>query len=225
MTTGPLSLKCISRALVIRINTSETSIDPLITVLRSEITEHDAINLTKKNIYRFLTTPTELELITDFSLDPDVHSALDMFDNILEQYVLEFKRITPSLLPPSSFSSSSSNTLEGNQDRVFDSNLRNRLILVDDETGQVVGRFEDDTFHIKQDPSIHQATREDELVVIDLGIDWIHGNGRVISTDQETWITKSAGVVRYESHLHLHLCFQFTNSTLLLLYVYSDLPW
>ena len=227
--TGGLSLKCISRALsdplgghlnetiylILRINTSETPIDPFRTVLRSELiltpsstvtgtrtAQPDALKPIKKNIYRFLGTPhhpTELKLTIDSdSLDTDVQAALEMFDNILEQYVIDFKKITPS----SSSSSSSPQSLEQNQDQVLDSNLRNHLILINEQTGQVLVQFEDDTFHIQEDPSMRHVEGDDELVVIDLDLEWTHEDGdtsRVIPLDEETWVTKSASVVRYAS--------------------------
>ena len=206
--TGPLGLKCISRALVLRIDSSETLVDPCRTVLRSEIISTPTGSQpgakipptpTKKIVYRFLGTPydpTELELTIDFPLDPDVHSALEMFDNILAQYVVDFKRITAADPPSSSSLSSSSRILEQNQDQVFASDLRNQIILVNEETGQVLGRIEDDTFRIiQEDSSMPQAAHKDTL----------QGFMRLVPPHQETWITKSATLVRYASHSFFHL--------------------
>lgn len=191
--SGLLSLKSISRALVLQVDTSEIPIDPHRTILRSEIIS--TTPSTKKIIHRFLATPhhpIEFELVTESSLDPDVHSALDMFDNILEQYVVDFKRITPSplsVLPSSSSPSSSSQNKDGD------------YILVNEGTNQVRTQAKDDTFQSHQDPSVRQSACEDELVVIDLDVEWTREDGSLQKVtpplDQETWVTKSASVVRY----------------------------
>lgn len=203
-TSGLLSLKCISRALILQIDTSETPIEPFRTVLyfNCPTTQPDAIKPSTRRIYRFLTTPSdpiELELTIDFSPDPDAHPALEMFNNILEQYFIDFKKISPpsSLLP-------SSSSPHAFQDKIYDSNLRNHLFLVNEETGQLLAQFKDDTYYIQRNPSTHQVGCEDEPIVIVLDgkrkdEDTSQALKKVVPPGQQSWIIKSASAVGYAS--------------------------
>jgi hypothetical protein len=201
-TSGLLSLKCISRALILQIGTSETPMEPFRTVLyfNCPTTQPDA---STRRIYRFLTTPsdpTELELTIDFSPDPDAHPALEMFNNILEQYFIDFKRISP----PSSVLPSSSSPQTFKQDKIYDSNLRNHLFLVNEETGQLLAQFKDDTYHIQRNLSTHQVGCEDEPIVIVLDgkrkdEDISQALMKVVPPGQQSWIIKSASAVGYAS--------------------------
>jgi spartin len=122
---------------------------------------------------------------------------LDTFENILQQYVVEYHD-TSSSVPPTIAGQSTTVDVKGEN-----KNLRGHLVMINEETGQVVGEVED-RFRIKEDPMMHERGHENDPVIIEVeeqslrqsDANALEAFARIVPPDQRNWITSSANIVR-----------------------------
>ena len=208
--TSPLGLQCVTVPLpdassdfnmnvylVLRLNMSETPIDP------ARIVHRTMTPATR--VYTFNATSAEPdELVLTVSCPPGdkksshLHEDLETFESILEQYAIEFRCSAspgtqtqiPSIPPP---------TYVNDQ-----KNLHGHLVMINEDTGEIVGEVED-RFRIQEDPMMYQQGHENDPVVIEVpdegGLREEDANAlaafaRIVPPDEQDWITKSATVVR-----------------------------
>jgi spartin len=118
------------------------------------------------------------------SLDPVFAEDVQTFEGILAQYA-DFRRQpveSPSPDVPA----------------VQNSDLRGHLVLVNQDSGEVVGEVEQQ-FTIMEDPALKEAGRENDPVVIEIpekDEDAMQMFARVVPPEEQDWITKSATVIR-----------------------------
>jgi len=212
--TSPFGLQCVTVPLpgasrdwdrdvylVLKLNMSETPIDPARVVQRTVTSA--------MRVYTFHATSAEPdELVLTVPCPPGdnkssyLHEDLDTFESILEQYAIEFRSSaapgtqaqTPSIpnLPPPTY-------VNDQKD------LHGHLVMVDEDTGEVVGEVED-RFRIQEDPMMYRQGHRNDPVVIEVpdegGLREEDANAlaafaRIVPPDEQDWITRSATVVRY----------------------------
>jgi len=184
--------------LVLRINSTEMPIDPSRIVRR--------FDEPGRRVYSFAGTqidPSELVLTVALpSTEGELLDKIDAFDNIIEQYVTEFHG--PSSPPQSDTIAGQSTTVNyKNGDSKKD--LRGQLVMVNEDTGEVVGQVED-KFKIEEDPIMHQKGHENDPVIIEVSEDYttresdadaLKAFARIVPPEQRNWITSSANIARY----------------------------
>jgi len=183
--------------LLLRLNNSEIPVDPDRMVERTDVAG--------TRTYTFAETPSDPTHLTltlkgprPGSSDFDFVEKLDTFDNILEQYVVNFKRASAdSVARTSSAYTTGIGSVTSNKD------LRGHLIMINEDTGEVVGEVED-RFRIQEDPVMYEKGHENEPVIIEVAeeshiesdANALKAFARMVPPDQQNWITKSASVVR-----------------------------
>jgi len=212
--TSPLGLQCVTVPLpdassdwdrdvylVLRLNMSETPIDP------ARVVQRTVTSTTR--IYTFNATSAEPdELVLTIPCPPGdnkssyLHEDLDTFDSILEQYAIEFRSSaspgaqeqTPSIpdFPPPTY-------VNDQKD------LYGHLVMIDEDTGEVVGEVED-RFRIQEDPMMYRQGHKNDPVIIEVpdegglredDADALAAFARVVPPEEQDWITRSASVFRY----------------------------
>lgn len=221
--TGQLSLECITMSsndapptsgedrhvyLVFKVNAMEYPLDPERVVT---CTHQPGIRA-----FRLAGTPSdpaELQLsIQVAAADVEGNDKLDAFENILEQYVVEYRGPGGSSIKFPEPQTASPQTAglgaaKGNND------LRGHLVMVNEDTGEVLGAVED-RFRIKEDPAMHTAGagHQNDTVLIEVPDNILTGResdaaaleafATLIPPDQQNWISKSAGIVRQVIRLY-----------------------
>ncbi|KAF9453641.1 hypothetical protein P691DRAFT_694194, partial [Macrolepiota fuliginosa MF-IS2] len=214
--TGPLGLECVTIPipeasgvndrdvyLVLKLNMSETPIDPARTIQRSDTPV--------SRVYTFYGTPADpTELVLTIPTPPGgakstpLDEDLNTFEGILAQYAVDFRspftpaqpqpqsRAVPNEPPPSYAN-------DDNKD------LRGHLVMINEDTGEVIGEVED-RFRIQEDPVMYQRGHESDPVVIEVpdeaglresDASALEAFARIVPPDQRDWITKSATVVSH----------------------------
>lgn len=199
--------------LVLRLNTSETPIDPARTIQRSDTPA--------ARVYTFYSTPTDPnELVLTIpipagDLKSTLHEDLNTFEGILEQYATDFHSPTSSSPPqaqtravpnepPPSYTSDNTD-------------LRGHLVMINEETGEVVGQVED-RFRIREDPVMYERGHERDPVMIEVpdeaglresDADAMEAFARIVPPDQRDWITQSASIVRSVHFIKENICHRF----------------
>ncbi|KXN92004.1 hypothetical protein AN958_11064 [Leucoagaricus sp. SymC.cos] len=210
--TGPLGLQCVTVPipdaasvndrdvyLVLKLNMSETPIDPERVIQRADTPF--------SRIYTFYSTPNDsTELVLTVPCAPgDTKSTplledMETFESILEQYVVDFRSPTSARTqappvpdrPPPTYTSDTKD-------------LRGHLVMINEETGEVVGEVED-RFRIQEDPMMYERGHERDPVVIEVpdeaglregDANAMQAFARIIPPDQRDWITKSATIVSH----------------------------
>jgi len=207
---GTLNLACVTLAnpeatsnrdrdiyLVLRVNIAETPVDPNRIVQRTDTpvfrtytfsgTQFDSLDITLR-----VKVPSR-------GSDPELLDKLDTFDNILEQYIADFRRPTSAPEPdavalskvPSSF-----DITRGEKD------LRGHIVMINEDTGEVVGEVQD-KYKVHEDPSMYDKGRQNDPVVIEIpeptttesDANALEAFAHLVPPDQHNWITKSASIV------------------------------
>ncbi|KAF7323272.1 Senescence domain-containing protein [Mycena chlorophos] len=192
--TGTLALNCVTVGadvfLVLRLNQIGAEIP--ITPHRVVRTVYTEVGSRK---YAFLATETDPELVLSVALpsypDAQVLEEVEIFESIVAQYAElqgAFEQAQPAVLP-------------NVNDKADADELRGRLVLVDQDSGEVVGEF-DKKFAVQEDPELADKGR-DAAVVIELADDETHDANvfelfaRAIPPEQQDWITRSATLVSH----------------------------
>ncbi|KAF8968303.1 hypothetical protein BDZ97DRAFT_1755350 [Flammula alnicola] len=209
--TGVLNLECVTVPhpestkgedcdvyLVLRLNIFETPIDPARVVTRTDDR--------RTRTYTFANTPSDpgqltLSVKVPFPEGTDIELAekLETFDSILEQYVAEFhgpSANVPSIAPVAQGQTAGIGAVNGNKD------LRGHLIVINEDTGEVIGEVED-KFRIKEDPAMFEKGHENDPVVIEVSDAYtrvsdanaLEAFASIIPPDQQNWISKSASII------------------------------
>jgi spartin len=208
--SGTLGLECVTVPLpnasdsgdrevylVLKLNATEIPIDPARVIQRSDTPV--------ARVYTFNPTPSDpIELILSIATvsgDPKndhLSDDLDTFEGLLEQYALDFRApqtqtyASPKESPPPPKKASDI------------TDLRGQLVMINEETGEVVGQVED-RFRIREDPVMYERGHERDPVVIDVpdeaglresDVDAMEAFACIVPPDQQDWITKSATIVR-----------------------------
>jgi len=185
--------------LVLRLGQIEVPIDPARLIHRT--------NGQGWRKYTFHGTPVDpTEMDVTFPLPADEKSSslfmedLETFENILAQYADlrglpdDAGQVSGSVGDPSNVIGSG-----GHGD------LRGHLVVINDDTGEIVGQFDDSKFSIQEDPKLHQRGHEGDAVIIEVPDAVGEDKGqtpmemfvRTVPADQQDWITKSATLIRY----------------------------
>ncbi|KAF6765017.1 hypothetical protein DFP72DRAFT_954761 [Ephemerocybe angulata] len=195
--------------LVLRLNTTETPLDPDRVVQRSDSPGY-------RN-YIFRGTPNDpAELTLSFKLpangtNPTYFEDLDTFEGIIGQYHGEVRgattgQSTPSLSPsyPQEKAATKGSKITIGGTTQNDQDLRGHLVMVDEKTGEVVGQVED-RFRIQEDPTMHTRGHENDPVVIEVSeeaqsneesdANAMAAFARIVPPEEANWITNSASVV------------------------------
>lgn len=186
--------------LILRLNNSEIPIDPDRVVERTDIAG--------TRTYTFAQTPSDpTHLILTLkgprpgNSDVEFVERLDTFDNILEQYVVNFKGASTAnglnLRAPTPSYTTEVGSVTSNKD------FRGHLVMINEDTGEVVGEVED-RFRIREDPVMYEKGHENEPVIIEVAeesniesdANALEAFARMVPPDQQNWITKSASIVR-----------------------------
>ncbi|EAU88380.1 hypothetical protein CC1G_05146 [Coprinopsis cinerea okayama7 len=222
--TGTLSLECVTVPhpgassgverdvyLVLRLNTSETPLDPERIVQRI-----DGPTVRIYNFYGSATDPTEINLTFHLSHNnpPGYLEDLDTFESILAQYHADLRGSSYNgAAGGSEKGATSGGPLKATTKSLGtvpiggvtkDKDLRGHLVMVDESTGEVVGQVED-RFRIREDPIMHTRGHENDPVVIEVSeespadsdANALEAFARVVPPDQQNWITKGATVVSH----------------------------
>jgi spartin len=203
---GPLVLECVTLPqsdqtherdviLVLRVNALEAVVDP-----RRQITLSDDPGAPRVYTFHGLADdPTEIILTLPWlpNADSKMSAAaadVETFDTVLQQYA----HFTPNAahLEPAP-------QLPGTYEvEDADEDLRGRLVLVDENNGEVLGAVgEKDT--IRPDPTLQKTGHEQDAVIIDVGHDEeLEGRelfARAIPPGEHDAITRTASLLRYSS--------------------------
>jgi spartin len=216
--SGTLGLQCVTMKatqdvfLVLRIENQELPLEPYRAV------EYEHLDSGSRR-YTFRATeidPVEVKLDLEYPGPAFLHVLEDMdtFDSILGQYCnlhgapqksTDSKAGTVAGEPgfPGGF-----NLLPSDQKVKVDDadqDLKGRLVLVNQDNGEVVGEF-DREFKVKEDPALAVKGNENIPVVLEVPDDATPSSGRalevfarLVPADQQDWMTKSATLVRYDN--------------------------
>ncbi|KAL0566670.1 hypothetical protein V5O48_015337 [Marasmius crinis-equi] len=182
--TGTLRLERVSLTpsnvfLVLRLNEQEIPLNNVRTVTVSQ-------NSNGERVYVFHGTETDRLVVTlIFSESSHTEDSLKMFDRVLGRYLtLNRDANTPSSpsTPPRK-----------------DEDLRGRLLLRDEDTGEIVGEF-DQKVVVREDPVLSKEGHENDPVVIEIPRDAtsatpesaIEAFAISVPPDQHDWITRNA---------------------------------
>ncbi|RDB24224.1 hypothetical protein Hypma_008599 [Hypsizygus marmoreus] len=210
--SGILSLECVTVQipnataatdrdvyLVLRLNAIETAIDPARVIQR---TENGG-----RRMYTFHPTDTDpSELVVSIPLmngNAHVLEDLETFESILAQYA--DLRGAPGLSSPSPTGAPAPpGTSRGFPGAHGD--LRGQLVMVNEDTGEVLGQFDNAQFRVQEDPSMHEKGRENDAVIIEVperrsgeeqDATAMEMFIRAVPPEQQDWITKSATIVSH----------------------------
>ena len=208
--TGPLHLACVTVQvpdaeagrdvyLMLRLNGTETPIDPAGTIQRTDTPGF--------RIYTFYSTdayPAERVLrIPTAQSNQVLAEDLETFESLLAQYA-DF-RGAPVSVPTGAPVVPDKGALHAPD--VY-GDLRGHLVAINEDTGEVIGQFDNSQFSLQEDPKMHERGHENDAVYIevpDVGTPAERDATalqmfiRAVPPDQQDWITKSATVVRYVS--------------------------
>ncbi|KAJ7491148.1 hypothetical protein FB451DRAFT_1080019 [Mycena latifolia] len=174
--------------LVLRLNETEIPIDPT-RVVQTNFSESGS------RTYTFLASevdPVKLVLTVAMPKMPDSHflEDIEVFESILAQYA-DLQGVFPE------------DTANPNIHEKADSEeLRGHLVLVDQDSGEVVGEF-DQKFSVQEDPTLSKKGHEGDPVIIEIKDDEYHDANamemfaRAIPPDQQDWITKGATIISH----------------------------
>ncbi|KAJ7221639.1 hypothetical protein GGX14DRAFT_430537 [Mycena pura] len=176
--------------LVLRMDQTEIPIDPNRTI-RTDLSDPGSRK------YTFMpsdTDPVELILTVTLPNVPDAHflEDVEIFESILAQYAdLQgaFEQATTEVVP-------------NINDKAASEELRGHLVLVNEDSGEVVGEF-DRHFSVREDPALGKTGHENDPVVIEILDDEAHDANamelfaRAIPPEQQDWITKGATVISH----------------------------
>ncbi|KDR81921.1 hypothetical protein GALMADRAFT_135312 [Galerina marginata CBS 339.88] len=204
--TGVLKLECVSLPnpnskdsqdhnvyLVLRLNAAETPIDPASVVRRSE-----SAGLRTYSFAGTQTYPTDLTLAIKVPRSNSELENLNTFENILQQYVVDYHDTSSTVPPTIAGQSTTVDIKSGSKD------LRGHLVMVNEDTGEVVGEVED-KFRIKEEPAMHERGHENDPVIIEVDEDSARRSDAnaleafaiLVPPDQRNWITASANIVSH----------------------------
>ena len=218
--SGYLSLECVTIShpggsspqdrdvyLVLRLNTTETPLDPERIVQRSDPPGY--------RTYTFKgTTSDPDELTLSFKLpvpaesNPAYLEDLETFEGILSQYHNELRGAPSAAASTSGGAPSQGESSSRSLGHVAiggttknEKDLRGHLVMVDEKSGEVLGQVED-RFRIQEDPTMHMAGHENDPVIIEVqdgatsDAQALECFARIVTPDQANWITNTATVVR-----------------------------
>lgn len=195
--------------LILRINSIETPIDPARVIYRT-----DGSGWRTYTFYGTETDPTELVL----TISPPTPSQsnvlfkedLETFESILAQYAdLRGSPDSVNVTNPIATVPIGRSDIIGSGFPGGHGDLRGRLVAVNEDTGEVVGEFDDVKFRVQEDPILHQKGHENDAVIIEVpetrsgeeqDATALQMFIRAVPPDQQDWLTKSATVVRYAIH-------------------------
>ncbi|KAG5641100.1 hypothetical protein DXG03_005987 [Asterophora parasitica] len=223
--TGVLNLECVTVQLpdastavqrdvylVLRLGSIETPIDPTRVIRRT-----DGAGWRTYNFLPVDSDPSELILYVSLpassEVDSHVHEDLETFEGILAQYgdlqrpseSISVANSTPT--PPATsrgFEGSASEVIDSSKANAIYGDLRGRLVVVNQDNGEVVGQIEDSKFRLEEDPTLLQQGHENDAVIIEVpdtrsgeeqDADALQMFIRAVPPDQQDWITKSATIV------------------------------
>ncbi|KAF8881931.1 hypothetical protein CPB84DRAFT_1838237 [Gymnopilus junonius] len=197
---GDLKLECVSVPtpdskesqdrnvyLILRVNATEMPVDPTTVVRRSENTGFRTYSFTGTQVH-----PIDLIVKVEApNSNNEVLDKLEAFENILAQYVAEYHDLSCQ-------AAHHGGCCAGDRD------LRGRLVMINDDTGEVVGEVED-RFRIKEDPVMHEMGHENDPVIIEVpeestrqaDANALEAFARIVPPEQRNWITSSASVVSH----------------------------
>ena len=223
--SGILGLECVSIQiseapsaldrdiyLVLRLGSIETPIDPTRIIHRT-----DGQGWRKYSFHGTQIDITDSTTVT-FSLPPNQNSGsifldkLDTFENILAQYA--DLRGLPDSASQASYTVGGSNIIIGPEFPGSRRDLRGHLVAINEDTGEVVGQFDDSKFNIQEDAKLQQRGHEGDAVIIEIPDTIQTDEGRTpmemfvrtVPADQQDLITKSATLIRYSclNYISIH---------------------
>lgn len=181
--------------LMLRLSGTETPIDPAGTIQRTDTPDF--------RIYSFRGTdtyPAERVLrISTAKPNQVLAEDLETFESLLAQYA-DFRGASVSTSVVADKSTLHAPNVYGD--------LRGHLVAINEDTGEVVGQFDNSQFSLQEDPKMHERGHENDAVYVevpDVGnpaerdANALQMFIRAVPPDQQDWITKSATVVRYVS--------------------------
>lgn len=209
--SGVLGVQCVTTPddevfLVLHLEDIEYPIDPATNI--SVFT-----TATGDRVYKFPPTESYSSYITltvTKPLNAEALRDLETLEGLLTQYaanlqgsVLEQHEGT-TVASPSSYTGTSDTPAAHNINREVPSDLRGRLVLVNQDNGDVVGEF-DSKLKVNEDPQLGQKGHENDAVVIEIPDDTsgmseehpLQLFASAIPPDQQTWMTKGASVVSH----------------------------
>ncbi|KAG6865673.1 hypothetical protein C0991_000443 [Blastosporella zonata] len=218
--TGILSLECVTIQvpytsnptdrdvyLVLRLGAIELQLDPAWIVQRTEGQGHRT----------FSFQPTEsdpIELVVSVAIpsgpaaSPHILEDVGTLETILAQYMADLRSAPLPTDRKAPITPNDANAAIGSG--AYDE-LRGHLIVVNQDNGEVVAQFDKSTFHLDEDPKLHEPGHENDVVIIEVP-DRRPGHeqdatalqmfARAVPPDQQDWITKSATIARQPSPYH-----------------------
>ncbi|KAL0573898.1 hypothetical protein V5O48_008046 [Marasmius crinis-equi] len=194
--TGTLGLECVTLPpsaqatfdrdvfLVLRLNNQEFPLHPARTVSVSQNPNGERVYV----CHGTETDPLVITLVFSESLYTEGPMAEDIetFDSVLGQYLnLDVNTPSPPSTPPKK-----------------DEDLRGRLLLRDEDTGEIVGEL-DRKVVVREDPVLSERGHENDPVVIEIPEDAtttppetaIEAFAISVPPDEQNWMTKSATLV------------------------------
>lgn len=217
--SGTLSLECITVQipdagasvdrdvyLILRLNSIETPIDPARIIHRT-----DGSGWRTYTFHGTEMDPTELTVTiwppTPSNSNSSFLEDLETFEGILVQYAdLRGSPNSVNVTNPISTTPSGGSNVIGSGFPGAHGDLRGQLVVVNEDTGEVVGQFDDGKFKVKEDPRLGEKGHENDAVVIEIpeasddpddDANALQMFIRAVPPDQQDWITKSATIVRY----------------------------
>ncbi|THU96322.1 hypothetical protein K435DRAFT_819454 [Dendrothele bispora CBS 962.96] len=189
--------------IVLRVNALEVPLDPGRVISVESVNSHGRSYV----LHGSYADPTELHLTVTFSshflgggIPIHEQEDLETFESILSQYA-DFRGVSDDAnVSPSS--SQLSEKIMFNRDGPNDSRLRGQLVLVNEDTGEVVGEVEK-KLNVKEDPSLAEKGHEKDPVVIEIpeGISptetAIEVFARTVPPEEQNWMTTGATLVRW----------------------------
>lgn len=209
--SGTLGIQCVTTPdeevfLVLHLDDIEYPIDPSSSITVTE-------SPTKDRLYTFPETQSYAASITVTlarPANPDALRDVETFEALLTQYAAalrgavldQHEGLTESPITDYPIPTTSSGT--HSIDRKQAQDLRGRLVLVNQDNGDVVGEF-DSKLKVNEDPKLGEKGHENDAVVIEIPDDTsgmseehpLQLFASAIPPEQQNWMTKGATVVRY----------------------------
>ncbi|KAF8894779.1 hypothetical protein BD779DRAFT_1502872 [Infundibulicybe gibba] len=210
--SGTLDLECVSMPisqsgesdrdvyLVLRLNSFETPIDP------ARVIHVSHANNSLSRTYTFRGTSHDpTEIIVSISQSPLAGGRsegfvedLETFEGILSQYA------DLRMNDGKNDSATPKNNIIGSAVPGGYGDLRGHLVLVNEETGEIMGEM-DDRFRVREDPWLNEKGHENDPVLLELPEESAEEHDanamemfvRAIPPDQQDWMTTSASVVSH----------------------------
>ncbi|KAF9464641.1 hypothetical protein BDZ94DRAFT_1256212 [Collybia nuda] len=191
--------------LILRLNSIETPIDPARTIHRT-----DGSGWRTYSFHGTDADPTELTVTiwppTPSNSNSGFLEDLETFEGILAQYAdLRGSSDSVNVTNPIPTTSNTGNVIGSDYSRTH-SDLRGQLVVVNEDTGEVVGQFDDGKFKVQEDPRLREKGHENDAVVIEIpepsddpddDANALKMFIRAVPPDQQDWITKSATIVSH----------------------------